>query len=208
MQAIHRQSEGEFTRGALLSHGARAAGALAVGGAGLGGLVPSARADTLPDNDLAYLRLVIASELLAIDFYTTLLAAKKCKAGAAAGLRKALGDERAHYGALARALTAAGQNPATAADIDFAYPRGSFASRGSIARLGTRLEQMFVGVALGATAGLQTEALRLQVAQIAASESRHLATFAVLTGRSPVGPAFPAALSLDRATSALAAFES
>jgi demethoxyubiquinone hydroxylase (CLK1/Coq7/Cat5 family) len=179
-----------------------------VGGSALGAVVPSARADTVPDNDLAYLRLVIASELLAVDFYTRAVGAKKYKAGMAATLRKAMTDEKAHYTALTTALTSAGQTPATAADIDFAYPRGSFVSRGSIARLGVRLEQIFVGVALGAAAGLQTEALRLQVAQIAASESRHLATFAVLTGRSPVGPAFPAALSLDRATSALAAFES
>jgi ferritin-like protein len=199
----------ELTRGALISRGAKAAGAVVVvGGSALGGVVPSARADTLPDNDLAYLRLVIASELLAIDFYTRLLAAKKYKAGTASGLRKALTDEKAHYAALAKPLTAAGQIAAVAADIDFAYPKGSFNSRGSITRLGVRLEGIFVGVALGAAAGLQADSLRLQVAQIAASESRHLATFAVLSGRSPVGPAFPAALSLDRATSALAAFES
>jgi Ferritin-like domain len=208
MQAIHRHADGDFTRGALPIRGARAAGAFAVCASALAGLVPSVRADTVSDNDLAYLRLVIASELLAVDFYTRAVGAKKYRADAAATLRKTLADEKAHYTALARALTAAGQTPATAADIDFAYPRGSFVSRGSIARLGVRLEQIFVGVALGAAAGLQTEALRLQVAQIAASESRRLATFAVLTGRSPVGPAFPAALSLDRATSALAAFES
>jgi hypothetical protein len=208
MQAIHRRVDGELTRGALISRGAKAAGALAVSGSALGGLVPSAGADTLPDNDLAYLRLVIASELLAIDFYSRAIAARKYRANAVATLRKAQANERAHYVALAKALIAAGQTPASAADIDFAYPRGSFASRNSIARLGVRLEQMFVGVALGASAGLQTEALRLQVAQIAASESRHLATFAVLTGRSPIGSAFPAALSLDRATSALSDYES
>jgi hypothetical protein len=206
MQAIHRHAEGVLTRGTLLSRGMRSAGAFAVGGSALSGLVP--RADTIPDNDLACLRLVIASELLAIDFYTRSLAAKKFRAGTASGLRKALTDEKAHYAALAKALTAAGQIAATAADIDVAYPRGSFASRASIARLGARLEQIFVGIALGAVAGLQTESLRLQVAQIAASESRHRASFAVLSGRSPVGPAFPAALSLDRATSALGAFES
>jgi demethoxyubiquinone hydroxylase (CLK1/Coq7/Cat5 family) len=209
MQAMHRHSAtSQLTRGALLSQGAKAAATVAAGGLAFNGLAVSARADALPDNDLAYLRLVIASELLAIDFYATALATKKYKANAAATLRRALADEKAHYTALAKALTAAGPPPATAADIDFAYPRGSFASRASIARLGTRLEGIFVGVALGAAAGVQTEALRLQVAQIAASESRHLATFAVLTGHSPVGPAFPAALSLDRATTALAAFES
>lgn len=170
-------------------------------------LAAVAKADTLPDNDLAYLRLAIASELLAIDFYTRAVAARKYKANAST-LRKVLADEKAHYTALAKELTAAGQMATTAADIDFTYPRGSFASRASIARLGVRLEGIFVGVALGMAAGLQTEALRLQLAQIAASESRHLATFAFLTGRSPVGPAFPASLSLDRATSALSAFES
>jgi rubrerythrin len=209
MQAIHRHDEAlELTREAFLFRGARAAVAVAAGGTALGGLAASARADTLPDNDLAYLRLVIASELLAIDFYTRAVAAKKYRASVAAVLRKSLADEKAHYSALAKALSAAGQTPATAADIDFTYPRGSFVSRSSIARLGVRLEGIFVGVSLGAAAGLQTEALRLQVAQIAASESRHLATFAVLTGRSPVGPAFPAALPLDRATSVLSAFES
>jgi demethoxyubiquinone hydroxylase (CLK1/Coq7/Cat5 family) len=209
MQAMHRHSgTHHLTREALLARGAKAAATVAVGGLTFGALASSGRADTLPDNELAYLRLVIASELLAIDFYTRAVAGSKYKGSAAAALRKALTDEKAHYTALAKALTAAGQTPATAAEIDFAYPRGSFVSRRSIARLGVRLEGIFVGVALGAAAGLQTEALRLQVAQIAASESRHLATFAGLSGRSPVGPAFPAALSLDRATSALAAFES
>jgi demethoxyubiquinone hydroxylase (CLK1/Coq7/Cat5 family) len=206
MQAMPRHPRAaEVSRRAFLFRGAATAGAIALGGAGL---PAAARADTLPDNDLAYLRLAIASELLAVDFYTHAVAAKKYMPTAAATLRKALADERAHYAALAKVLRAAGQTPATAADIDFTYPKGSFLSRGSIARLGIRLEGISVGVALGAAAGLQSEALRLQVAQIAASESRHLATFAVLTGRSPVGPAFPAALSLDRATSALAAFES
>jgi Ferritin-like domain len=196
-----------LTRGVLLSRGVKAAGVLAVGGTAFGGLVPGAQAETLPDNDLAYLRLLIASELLAIDFYTRAVASRKYR-GSTPPLRKALADEKAHYTALAKGLTAAGQTATTAADIDFTYPKGSFVSRGSIARLGVRLEGIFVGVALGAAAGLQTEALRLQVAQIAASESRHLATFAVLIGRSPVGPAFPTALSLDRATSALSVFES
>jgi rubrerythrin len=208
MEAIHRHEQViGLTREALLSRGVRVAGAFAVGGAGVGALAADAQAETLPDNDLAYLRLVIASELLAIDFYTRAVAARKYKANAPT-LRKALADEKAHYTALTKELTAAGQTATTAADIDFTYPRGSFVSRASIARLGVRLEGIFVGVALGAAAGLQTEALRLQVAQIAASESRHLATFAFLTGRSPVGPAFPASLSLDRATSALSAFES
>jgi demethoxyubiquinone hydroxylase (CLK1/Coq7/Cat5 family) len=198
----------ELTRAALLSRGARTATVIAVGGGGLGALAGSARADTLPDNDLAYLRMVIASELLAIDFYTNAIATKQFSGRELADLRSAMADEKAHYTALAQVLTDAGQVPATADDIDFAYPKNAFASRGSTARLGVRLEAIFVSSTLGASAGLQTDSLRLQMAQIAASESRHLAACSVLSGRSPVGVAFPPPLSLDQATAALDPFES
>jgi demethoxyubiquinone hydroxylase (CLK1/Coq7/Cat5 family) len=198
----------ELTRAAFLSRGARTATVVAVGSGGLGVLTDTARADTLPDNDLAYLRIIIASELLAIDFYTNAVATKQFAGQDLANLRQALADEKAHYAALAQALTDAGQVPATADDIDFAYPKGAFGSRASTARLGVRLEAIFVGSALGAAAGLQTDALRLQLAQIAASESRHLAAVSVLSGRSPIGVAFPPALSLDQATAALDPFES
>jgi demethoxyubiquinone hydroxylase (CLK1/Coq7/Cat5 family) len=198
----------EFTRAAFLSRGARTATVVAVGSGGLGALADSARADTIPDNDLAYLRMVIASELLAIDFYTSAIATKQFSGRDRANLRQAMADEKAHYTALAQALTDSGQTPATADDIDFTYPKGAFASRTSTARLGVRLEAIFVGSTLGAAAGLQTDSLRLQMAQIAASESRHLAGVSVLSGRSPIGVAFPPALSLDQATAALDPFES
>jgi Ferritin-like domain len=193
-----------MTRAGLLSRGVGAATALAFGGAFAG----TARADTLPDADLAQLRVLIASELLAVDFYTKAVASKQFAGSVAATLRRSLVHERAHYTALAQVLSAAGQVAAVADDIDFAYPKRAFDSRGSIARLGVRLETVFVGVALGAAAGLQTASVRLPVAQIAASEAQHLASFSILTGRGPIGAAFPAALSIDQATSALDAFES
>jgi len=206
--ATPRQTGG-LSRRTLLSRGARTAAALGVGGTVFSRLTPSARAEALPEEDLAHLRVVIAAELLAIDFYRTAAAAKRFSAGAAANLRRALADERTHYAALAQALRAAGESPTVAGEIDFVYPARSFATRASIARLAVRLEGIFVGVALGAAAHVQAPALRLQVAQIAASESRHLASAAILAGRSPIGgAAFPGALSLEAATNALGAFES
>jgi hypothetical protein len=198
----------EFTRAAVLRRGALTASVIAVGSGGLGALAGTARADTLPDNDLAHVRMVIASELLAIDFYTNAIATKQFSGRDLANLRTAMADEKAHYTALAQVLTNAGQVPATADDIDFTYPKNAFASRGSTARLGMGLEAIFVGSTLGASAGLQADSLRLPMAQIAASESRHLSAFSVLTGRSPVGVPFPPALSLDQATAALDPFES
>ena len=44
-------------------------GALLASASGLGALAPAAFADGVPAGDLAYLRLLIASELLAVDFY-------------------------------------------------------------------------------------------------------------------------------------------
>jgi Ferritin-like domain len=198
----------EITRAGLLARGTRTTAAIMFGGGAVGALAGAARAETLPDADLAYLRLAVASELLGIDFYTKAAATRQFAGSAAANFRRALADEKAHYTALAQAQTAAGQAPAVAEDIDFAYPRGSFGSRGAIARLGARLEGIFLGIALGAAAGVQSQTLRVQLAQIAASQAQHLSAFSILTGRTPIGAAFPTSLSIDQATAALDPFES
>ncbi len=196
----------ELDRLTFLTRGAIAAAALSVGGLTA---TAKARAVAPTGSDLAYLRLLIASELLAIDFYTNAITTKQYDGQPPGGtLKRALANENAHYEALAQALTDAGSLAAVGDDIDFTYPDGAYDSRGSIARLGLQLEAIFLGAALGAVAGLQSDALRLLVGQIAASEAQHLSSFASLTGGSPIGPALPGALPLDAATIALAAFES
>jgi hypothetical protein len=105
-------------------------------------------------------------------------------------------------------LTAAGQPPASAADVDFVYPRGSFSSPASIARLAWRIETLLLGAYLGAVEGVEAPELRLPVGQIAASEAQHLSALAPLAGRPRIGRAFPAALAISAASTALDAFES
>lgn len=170
------------------------------------------RADTvvaLPDADLAYLRLLIGAELLAIDFHRRGLAAKR-KLGAAltATFRRALADERSHYAALGKSLVDAGQPATGPGDVDFSYPRGSFASRAAIARLGWRIESVLLGSYLGAVESVQTPELRLPVGQIAANEAQHLSAVAPAAGKARIGRAFPVALSIEAASDALDAFES
>ena len=80
-------------------------------------------------------------------------------------------------------LSGAGQTPAVASDFDFSYPKGAFASKSSIAKLGVTLETAFLGAYLGAVEGLQTNALKQPVAQIAANEAEHLSVFMRLSGR-------------------------
>src|ERR1700751_4792841 len=123
------------SRAELLRRGAVGGGALLVSASGMAGLAGRLSAAAPPDGDLAYLRLLIAAELLAIDFQTHALASHKLRHdGAAALIKKMRTDENAHYTKLAAELTAAGQTPATSADIDFTYPKGSFRTRASIVK--------------------------------------------------------------------------
>jgi len=144
-------------------------------------------AATPPDGDLAYLRLLIGAELLALDFQTRALASHR------------LGPDASIFKR---------QGPATSADVDFTYPRGAFASHVAIARLGWRVESLLLGAYLGAIGNVETAELRLPIGQIAANEAQHLSAIAPLIGRKRVGRAFPQALAISAASDQLDAFES
>jgi rubrerythrin len=171
-------------------------------------LPPLGSAATPPDQDLAYLRLLIGVELLAGDFYSRALAAGKLDAASSALVRQMRSDERAHYDGLAALFTSLGQVPATAADIDFAYPRGATASRTSILHLAQKLESLALGAYLGAVQNLQTPDIRLPVGQIAANEAQHASAVAHALGAPPIGRAFAPALQIDAVSSALDLYES
>jgi rubrerythrin len=197
-----------MTRGALLSRGAVGGGALLVSASGLAAVAPLARAETPPDADLAYLRLLIAAELLAIDFQSRALTSGKLRRAAQSLFRRIRSDESDHYKRLARLLTAAGQTPATANDINFSYPKGSFHSQGSILALAGRLEHLMLGAYLGAVESVETPSLRLPIGQIAANEAQHQSALAGLNGRAVVGKAFAPALQIAAVSNALGRFES
>jgi Ferritin-like domain len=165
-------------------------------------------ATPLPDGDLAYLRLLVGAELLAIDFQTKALATKKLNASLRVTFRRLLADEKAHYAALGKLLVDAGQPTTGPGDVDSAYPPGSFASRTSIARLGWRIEGILVGSYLGAIEEVATPEVRLRVGQIAANESQHLSTLGPSARKARIGRAFPPALSIEAASTALDVFES
>jgi rubrerythrin len=197
-----------MTRGALLSRGAVGGGALLVSASGLAAVAPLARAETPPDADLAYLRLLIAAELLAVDFQSRALTSGKLRREAHSLFRRIRSDESDHYKRLARLLTAAGQTPATANDINFSYPKGSFHSQGSILALAGRLEHLMLGAYLGAVESVETPSLRLPIGQIAANEAQHQSALAGLNGRAVVGKAFAPALQIAAVSNALGRFES
>jgi hypothetical protein len=177
---------------------------LLLAGSALGGLASPATAATGPsDADLAYARLLVAVELLALDFYEKALGSRRFEVGVLRALRVACADERRHYDASAAILTSANQVPATAADIDFTYPKGAFASRASIVRLGIRLESLALGAYLGAVEGYEAGLYRRGAAQAAANEAQHLSVLSAAVGGRRIGAAFPDALSIDRVSDTL-----
>ena len=197
-----------FNRSGLLRRGAMGGGALVLSGTALGALTGQAGAATIPDNDLAYLRLLIGAELLTADFQAEARASGKLTRSSAAVIQKMGADEKAHYSGLAQLVSAAGQTPTAADDIDFSYPKGSFASEASIMKLAGEIEGLVLGAYLGALENVQTPGLRLPIGQIAANEAQHVGALAALTGRPVIGRAFAPSLQIDAASAALDAFES
>jgi len=174
-----------LTRAAVLRYGAGAALGLS--------------ASSPPDSDLAFARLLVATELLADDFYSHALDAGFLDVGA---LHEARANERAHYAGLAAIMNGLGQPPAQAVDIDFSYPRSAFTTAASLRRLGAALETLQLGAYLGAADGLSSEPLRAVAARIGANEAQHLTIF------EPFRASFPVALTIEQASDALTAYTS
>ena len=183
-------------------------GSLVAAGTLVSAFAPSASGLAAPDVDLAGLRLLIGTELLALDFQAQALASGKLSATASAVFKKMRADEQAHYNGLADLLLQAGQTPATSDDIDFSYPAGSFGTEAAIVRLADELEALQLGAYIGANADVQTPRLRIAIGQIAASEAQHAAALAGLAGKPVIGRAFGPALRSDAVTVVLDNFES
>ena len=197
-----------ISRARLLGRGARTGAALVVAGSALGRLAGSAAADPLPLGDLAYARLLVGAELLAADFYSQAIAASITGPKITKYLKRAFANEQEHYESVAGILTGAGQVPAGAGDITFSYPRRTFASEGSIVRFAEQLENLVLGAYLGAVGGMQTGAIRIGIAQIAACEAQHAGYFMSVKGRGAFSLAFPPALTIDQASNALDVYTS
>jgi NAD(P)-dependent dehydrogenase (short-subunit alcohol dehydrogenase family) len=183
----------------------RGAGLLA-GGAVLG-FAPAAFA-AVPDEDLAYVRLLIGVELLEVDFQNQALASGQLDPQTGRVLRTIAAQEKAHLTGLSVLVTNAGQVPATADDVDFAYPKGTFASAARVQRLAETIETLALGAYLGAVENVQTAAWRLPLGQIAASEARHVGALAAAAGKPVVGRAFAPSLQINAVSAALDIYES
>jgi rubrerythrin len=195
-----------ITRAQLLSRSARGGAALLVAGSALSQFVEAAAADPLPGSDLAYARLLVGAELLASDFYNEAIAAANTKPTVMKYLKRAYANEQEHYQSVAGIISGAGQTPAVSGDIDFSYPKGTFGSEKSILEFAQTLEGTMLGTYVGAIGGMQTNALKTGLAQIAACEAQHSAYFNTVLGGRTFSLAFPPAFTIDQASNALDAY--
>jgi ferritin-like protein len=199
---------GLLSRGELLRRGVGGGAVLVASGTGLAAFAAPAAADVVPDGDLAYLRLLVAAELLKADFASDALGSGKLRGSTARLFRRTRNDDLAHYKRLAALVTDSGQTPATAADIDFSYPSGTFRSASSMRTRGFRIGTLALGAYLGALENVETASLRLPLAQIAANEAQQVSALAQSVGRPTVGAAFAPALPIETVSAALDAYES
>jgi hypothetical protein len=193
-----------------LRRGAGGGGALLLSGSAVSALTgaASAASTAVSDNDLSYLRVLIGAELLDIDFQTQALASGKLDSASAELFKEMLGDENAHYRGLSSLMAGAGQVAATADDITFTYPKGSYDSQASIMKLAGSLEDLTLGAYLGAVQNVQAPQLRLPIGQIAANEAQHVSALAVSAGRPAIGSAFAPSLQIDAVSATLDQYES
>jgi len=175
-----------------------AAGGLTLAGGAV--LAPRAAAAPPTDDELAYANFGIAAELLLVDFYRQAAASKLFSGEALAALKRAGFNDAEHATALAKALTDSGQAAPVAEDFTFTWPKGTFASRGAVARLGLKLETALLGVYLAALDATANADLRLAYSRISASEAQHVSVLAGIAEGRPLGLSFPEPLDLEPAS--------
>ncbi len=195
-----------FNRAALLTRGARVgAGVLAASTAG-GVFAATAAADPLSASDIALVRLLVGVELLTADFYAQAIAASNTTGKVKKYLAIAANNEQEHYTAVSGILTGAGIAPATSADFDFSYPRGTFATEAAIVAQAVKLEGIALGAYLGALTSVQAVALNTVFGSVAAAEAQHQGFFSAASGGRAFSLAFPPALKVADTSNALDAY--
>jgi hypothetical protein len=194
-----------ITRGRFLSSGAKGGAALLVAGTALAQFADTAAA-ALPTGDTASVRLLVGAELLASDFYTQAINASVSSDNVTKYLKLAYFNEQQHYTSIAGILTGEGVTPAVSNDITFSYPSGTFATEQSIVAFARQLEASIVGAYTGAIGAIQTTSLLTGLAQVAACEAQHLSYFSSVGGGKAFSLSFPAALTIEEASNAFAAY--
>ena len=177
-------------------------------GAGVVALLGGAAAPALAapgEGDLANARLICSSKRLMINWYTRWL-----NTGKAIGLsttRELVLDirqhELVHYGLLTPLL---GTTAPVDDDFTFTLPAGALRNPVAAAKFALDLENLVLGIAIGAAATTQDSGVAESIARIAGSDGQHMGALSALTGASPVPTDLPASFGVVDASTQLSKF--
>jgi ferritin-like protein len=192
----------QVSRRAVLARAgiATGAGAIALLGAAA---VPALAAPS--EADLANARLICSSKRLTITWYTRWLAT--ARAIGPETTRELVLDirqhERAHYGLLAPLL---GTTAPVDDDFTFSLPAGALRSPFVAARFALALENLMIGIAIGAAATTVDAGVAESIARIVGSDGQHVGALSALAGKSPVPTDLPRAIGVGDASDQLSRF--
>ena len=197
----------ELTRAQLFSRGVKGGAALLVAGSAASLLAPVAAADPLSDNDLAYVRLLVGTELLGIDFYSRAIDAKKLSATGQKYLKAALANEKEHYQSVAGILERRGartrcrrRHRLRVSERPVRHGRRDHEARGQ-AR--DRVPRRVPGRRRAACSRTCSSA---GSARIAANQAQHLSVFQNMLFGKPINVSFPQAMSIQSVSDVMDTF--
>ena len=169
-----------------------------------GAAVPALAAPS--EGDLAHARLICSSKRLTINWYTRWLNRPKALAGTST-TRELLLDirsaEQAHYGLLAPLL---GATAPSDDDFTYTFPAGALRSPAAAPKFGLDLENLMVGIGIGAAATTGDTDVAQSIASIVGGDGQHLSALSVLGGATAVPTDLPRAIGVEDASAQLSQF--
>jgi hypothetical protein len=156
-------------------------------------------------SDLANVRIVCVAKRISINWLTSWVNTPKAvdSKDTADLIRAVRSQEQNHYSLLAPLL-----NGTAPVDDDYTYsfPPGALRSFDRASTFALDLEEMLLGIAIGAAATTDDRGVAQTLAQIVASDGQHFSALSVLTGASAVPDSAPRPISIEDGGNQLSQF--
>ena len=176
-------------------------------GAGVFALLGTAAAPALAASsiaDLANVRIVCVGKRIAIKWLTSWVNTPKAvdSSDTADLIRAIRTQEQGHYGLLAPLLNP----PPVDDDYTYSFPAGALRSLDHASSFALDLEEMLLGIAIGAASTTDDPTVAELLARVVAGDGQHFSALSVLTGGPPLPDGAPRALGLEDGGNQLSQF--
>jgi len=176
-------------------------------GAGVFALLGTAAAPVLAApsiTDLANARIVCVGKRIAINWLTSWVNTPKAvdSSDTADLIRAIRSQEQGHYGLLAPLLNP----PPVDDDYTYSFPAGALRSFDHASNFALDLEEMLLGIAIGAASTTDDPTVAELLARVVAGDGQHFSALSVLTGGPQLPNGAPRALGLEDGGNQLSQF--